>query len=169
MRMTFLFSFSILWEVPNSWLMLAYIGQKKKKKVLQDNTGQHRTEVSNQTTAWYSEILRYNTFFKSFWKAGLMLLKRSLAASFPFHTKRLELLFFSLEKPMAIYTCYQDIHIRNSTNYACTIIKWCTKENVHTCWRREYSSVLWKAIVMSKIYQLAKDTTVQVTDYYTEK
>lgn len=50
MRMTFLFFFLFFWEVPNSCLMLAYIGQKKKK-ILQDNAAQHRIEVSNQTTA----------------------------------------------------------------------------------------------------------------------
>lgn len=92
MRTTFLFSFSILWEVANSWLMLAYIGQKKKfSKIILLSTEQ-RSVIRPQP--WYSEILRYNKFFKSFQKAGPMFLKTSLVASFPFHTKRLELLSF---------------------------------------------------------------------------
>lgn len=89
MRMTFLFFFWILWEGPNSWLMLAYIGQKKKKKVvLQDNTAQHRREVSNQTTALIFRDTEIQQFLEVFLKSRAPVPKKtSLVANFPSQTK----------------------------------------------------------------------------------
>lgn len=54
------------------------------------------------------------------------------------------------------------MHAQSSNGAPKRMFTHAEEENTH-------SSVLWKAIVMSKIYQLAKDTTVQVTEYYIKK
>lgn len=68
-----------------------YMPRKQFSKIILLNTDQKSV---NTPQPWYSEMLRYDRFFKSFWKAGAMFPKISLAANSPSHAKWLELLSF---------------------------------------------------------------------------